>query len=54
MCRALPEVGKMHFCFIFQMFAFPNNITSFGPVCGARGRRKGGRGILESGGGGDG
>jgi hypothetical protein len=22
MCRALPEVGKMHFYFIFQMFAF--------------------------------
>ena len=22
MCRGLPEVGKMHFYFIFQMFAF--------------------------------
>ena len=22
MCRALPEVGKMHFCFIFKIFAF--------------------------------
>jgi hypothetical protein len=24
MCRALPEVGKMHFWFIFRMFAFQN------------------------------
>jgi len=24
MCWALPEVGKMHFCFIFEMFAFQN------------------------------